>query len=656
MGSGNAGNGVPSMLLMGAHKTWTTRLYPERDSMHFTDAEKHFRSATSIYKQRSESFAALKNRHSKIASRISALRMVVFLTGLVAVFWLPGAYPLWTLVVPAVIFPAFVMLVLYHKRVSKKVERYSGLERLNTEAIARMNRDWSKLPNKGVPGADVVPDLAVDLDLVGNASLYRLLGSANTPSGKTTLLNWLFTFAAPEEILKRQSAVQNLSAELDFRQELELRGVLMNKVPDTDSFLAWAAGPRWLLETGWLRFLSRLLPVLLILILLTVSILSPAYRPVFVTLAMLCVVVNMALTFKYSPAIHRIFMKVSAFEREFGSYSDILKLLSEKRFDASKLEDLQGELTKDSVSAHRQMGKLDRILQLAELRFSGMLYFPVQFFTLWDFHALFLLERWQERCGPFCERWLDVVGEMEALSALASLKHDNPGWVFPEVLRDGSPTISVEAMGHPLMLPVKCVTNDLEIGPPGNFILVTGSNMSGKSTLLRSLGLNIVLAQAGGPVFARKMLLPPVVLGTSFRVQDSLEKGVSFFMAELKRIKEIIDLSEAVNPTPRTLLFLLDEILLGTNSFERQVAVREVLLNLLEANAMGLISTHDLSLAQISQFEGKHKAVHFSESIGEGQDGMALHFDYQLREGISPTVNALKLLEIVGIRRRPGQA
>jgi ABC-type multidrug transport system fused ATPase/permease subunit len=636
------------------YEAWTAQHYPERDAMRCTDAEKHYQSITSIYKKRSEAFAVFRNKHSKSASRISALRLVVFLSGLVAVFWLPGTYPLWTLVVPTVIFPAFAMLVLYHKSVSKKVERYGGLERLNTEAIARMNRDWSRMPNKSLPGADAVPDRAVDLDLVGNASLYRLLGSANTPSGKTTLLNWLFTSAASEEIIERQAAVRNLSAELDFRQELELQGVLMNKVPDTESFLAWAIGPRWLMQTGWLRFLSRLSPVLLILNVLIVSVFTPANGSVFVALAMLCVVVNIALTFKCSPEIHRIFRKVSASEREFASYADILKLLSEKRFNTSRLEDLKAELSSNSVSAYRQMGKLDRILQLAELRFSGMLYFPVQFITLWDIHALFLLERWQKRCGPFCEKWLNVVGEMEALSALASLKYDNPGWVFPEVVGDGNRTISVEAMGHPLMLPAKCVTNDLQIGPPGNFILVTGSNMSGKSTLLRSLGLNVVLAQAGGPVFARKMSLPPMVLGTSFRVQDSLEKGVSFFMAELKRIKEIIDLSEAVNHTPQTLLFLLDEILLGTNSFERQVAVREVLLNLLEANAMGLISTHDLSLAQISQFEGKHKAVHFTENIGEGQEGMALHFDYKLRDGISQTVNALKLLEIVGIRRRPG--
>ncbi len=624
--------------------------------MNFTDSEKHFQSITSVYQKRSETFAELKNKHIKVASRISALRLVVFLTGVVALFWLPGSYPLWTLVVPTVIFPAFVMLVLHHKSVSRKVDRYSGLESINTEAIDRLNRRWSRLTRKNAPETDAVPDLAVDLDLVGNASLYRLLGTANTPSGKTTLLNWLMTPAAPEEIRKRQAAVNNLSAELDFRQELELRGLLMDKIPNTESFLTWATGPPWLLKTGWLMVLSRLSPALLISILLVLSAFTVPYRSVPAALAMLCFAANIALTFKFSPGIHRIFSKVSASEREFGCYADILKLLSEKRLVASKLEELQGELNRGSVSAYRQMGKLDRILQLADLRFSAMLYFPVQFFTLWDFHALFLLERWQKRCGPFCPGWLNTVGEMEALSALALLKYDNPGWALPEIVQDGNETIRVQAMGHPLMLPAKCVTNDLEIGPRGTFILVTGSNMSGKSTLLRSLGLNVVLAQAGGPVFARKMLLPPVALGTSFRVQDSLEKGVSFFMAELERIKEIIDLSEAVNRTPRILLFLLDEILLGTNSFERQVAVREVLLNLLDANAMGLISTHDLSLAQISQFEGKHKAVHFTENIGEGKNGMALHFDYKLRDGISPTVNALKLLEIVGIRRRHGQA
>ncbi len=239
---------------------------------------------------------------------------------------------------------------------------------------------------------------------------------------------------------------------------------------------------------------------------------------------------------------------------------------------------------------------------------------------------------------------------MEVLSAMASLKHDHPTWCFPEVVHDEAPIIKTEGLGHPLIHPVECVTNDITIGPPGNFILVTGSNMSGKSILLKSLGLNIILAQAGGPVFAKKMTLQPIILGTSFRIQDSLEQGVSFFMAELKRIKKIIDLAEAYCNAEYTLVFLLDEILLGTNIIERQIAVQAAISHLLDNNAMGMISTHDLSLADVEIFKNKRKAVHFTEKFSNKAKGIELSFDYKLQTGVSKSVNALKLLEIVGIK------
>jgi DNA mismatch repair ATPase MutS len=208
-------------------------------------------------------------------------------------------------------------------------------------------------------------------------------------------------------------------------------------------------------------------------------------------------------------------------------------------------------------------------------------------------------------------------------------------------------------LGHPLLSDAERVGNDVAVGPPGTFLLVTGSNMSGKSTLLRSLGVNVVLAQAGGPVAARSLSLPPVTLGTSILVEDSLASGVSFFLAELQRIRSIVDQAETARQEGRTLLYLLDEILRGTNSAERQIAVREILLRLLAAGAIGAISTHDLALADLPELAQVAHTVHFRESFEDREGETAMTFDYRLREGVAPTTNALKLLAMVGLG--PGQ-
>jgi DNA mismatch repair ATPase MutS len=278
-----------------------------------------------------------------------------------------------------------------------------------------------------------------------------------------------------------------------------------------------------------------------------------------------------------------------------------------------------------------------------------MAWLPIQAVTLWDLHVLRRLEIWQRDAGREVRAWFDAVGELEALAALAALHHDHPRWCFPELVDD--PRVIAEDLGHPLLPPASCVANDVSLGPPGTFLLVTGSNMSGKSTLLRAIGANAVLAHAGGPVCASRMQLPLLILGTSFRVQDSLADGVSYFMAELRRLKEVVDRAASVEDD-RVLLFLLDEILLGTNVAERQIAVQQVLGQLVEHRALGAVATHDLSLADAEGLAERCQPIHFTETFFRDDDGPQMTFDYRARAGVSPTTNALKLLELVGLDRR----
>jgi DNA mismatch repair ATPase MutS len=306
------------------------------------------------------------------------------------------------------------------------------------------------------------------------------------------------------------------------------------------------------------------------------------------------------------------------------------------------------------------MRRLERLMELADARYSGASHFVVQTVGLWDFHVVHALEGWQRAAGPHVRRWFEGLGTAEAVSALATLAHDNPDWVLPDLSppRGDGARIEAEALGHPLLQPARRVDNDVSVGPPGTFLLVTGSNMSGKSTLLRALGCNVVLAQAGGPVCARAMRMPPLALFTSMRVEDSLERGVSFFMAELRRLKMVVDGADAAAGGGVTPLYLLDEILQGTNTAERRTAVRRVVRHLLDAGALGAITTHDLALAEIENLKDAAVPVHFEETVHErepppdaailsGHSGMS--FDYRLRQGVATSTNALALMRLIGL-------
>jgi len=290
----------------------------------------------------------------------------------------------------------------------------------------------------------------------------------------------------------------------------------------------------------------------------------------------------------------------------------------------------------------------------------GLLYLVLQFTLLWDFHWLALLERWRRLHGARVRGWFETVGQIEALCSLGKLAYDEPSWPFPQIVvdRTAPPIVRGQQVGHPL-LDRSRVSNDVTIGPIGTVLLVTGSNMSGKSTLLRAIGANVVLAQAGAPVCATQFELPPLVLETSMRVHDSLAEGVSFYMAELKRLERVVSHARqrSAEPGPRV-LFLLDEILQGTNSRERHIAVTRVVAHLVACRAIGAISSHDLELATAPELVDKAECVHFRESFvtetdASGRTVDRMVFDYQMRPGVATTTNALELLRMVGLGEHP---
>ena len=364
--------------------------------------------------------------------------------------------------------------------------------------------------------------------------------------------------------------------------------------------------------------------------------------------------INFLLSILFAGSIHESFNKVSTRADEANLYLTLFDRITNYPAKSEKLQSLQTKLKDKKTGAHRNLHSLGRWTALSNIRRSAALFFPyivLEFLFFWDVHILERMENWKSESGEFARAWFDDLAEWETLCALAKLAADQPEWPFPTVVEkaSGKPIVSGTQVGHPLLDETR-VPNDVQVGPPGSVLLVTGSNMSGKSTLLRSIGANIALAQMGSVVCANDLSLSPVHIETSMRIADSLAEGVSFFMAELKRLKQIVDRGKDFqSDTNRTMLFLLDEILQGTNSRERQIAVSRVVRKLIDRDAIGAISTHDLDLATTPELKAACQTVHFSEQFSDVGGKKEMTFDYRMKQGIAETTNALKLLEIVGL-------
>lgn len=606
-------------------------------------------SAADVYAARKERFGAQRDRHNRtryLAANLTVVSFVAIPVCLgVAIFGGPGVFYL----LAALSLGGFVSAFGWQARQDARYRRFETLAALNGEGLLRLARDWKKLPLRQPPELPDDMALADDLDLLGHASLQHLLGYVGTPAGQTTLQSWMLTPAAPDVIRVRQEAVAELSPLLAFRDELATGGRHMDMTPaGLRGFLAWAEDEPRLTRRPLLIWLSRLLPLLLVGLIVaqfTGLLAGPWW--------LVAIGVNLLFNVVAGKQVEESLSRVADRQGVFRPYAGLFHLVTAQRFQSAELRRVQDDLATGSLSAEGEMRKLGRIMTFADLRLS-MFFGVIQATTLWTFHVLWFLERWQARAGSSVRRWMDLLSQVDALGALAALKYDQPEWSFPRVVESAgemeSATLVARNLGHPLLPPETCVGNDVSVGPPGRFLLVTGSNMSGKSTLLRAIGLNVVLAQMGGPVCANELTLPPLALLSSIRVRDSLEEGVSYFMAELQRLKAVVTGAEATSADgARTAFFLLDEILHGTNTSERQVAARRIIRHLLAVGATGAVSTHDLTLADAPDLAASATQAHFTEAFARGPDGPTMRFDYTLRPGIATSTNALKLMEIVGL-------
>ena len=601
----------------------------------------------------SKSADALRARFDTLAN--SRMGVALVAVGVLYLAVLGARMPL--IAVALTLFVIFMVLIVKHARVRHQEIWYRELAQVALEAGHRRLRRWEEFSN---PDPEPPPDhpYADDLDVFGHASLHVLLGTTSTRPGADMLTDWLLAPASPEIVGRRQDAVRELAPAIDFRDELQALGRIAGSVEPEQLrlLLEWAESPAWLLPKRGLTWLAIALPMVLIA---TVGLHIFAIVP-YLWIVPTALAVGVAR--RYTPPIHDDFTRTSSGESGLRRYHTLVAHIADGRFEDPLLAELREGLVRSGQAPAvpqappkpeapaRSLGRLFRLVDLANIRYNEHVHYPLNIATLWDIHLLVRLERWKEQHGVALRGWMEALGRTDALSALAALAHAHPDWAFPEIAdgqRGEPPRLDVRALGHPLLPPESAVRNDVSLGPPGSLLLVTGSNMSGKSTLLRAIGANVILAGAGGPVCAEAMVLPIADLRTSMRIRDSLEEGISYFMAELQRLKAVCDAASAASERP--VLYLLDEILQGTNTAERQIAARRILHHLLDQHAIGAVTTHDLTLADAEDLKERAVLVHFRESLEAREGGPPIAFDYRLRPGLATSTNALRLMEIMGL-------
>jgi hypothetical protein len=584
----------------------------------------------------------------------------------------------------------FAVLVLIHDHLLRTLERLRRAQRFFERALARLDGQWAGTGEPGDRYLDPAHPYARDLDLFGAGSLFELLSTARTHIGEDTLARWLLAPAPPATVLARQQAVAELRPRVDLREDLAVVAEESRTGVDPVSLAAWGEAPGWL-DRGRLRAATWVFTALGLLgasalAVYLVSLAGPFRIPVAASILLRDVflavlAVNATFLYRVHQRIEAVVAAAEEAAHELKLLSEVLLRLERESFQSPLLTALRASLDTEGAPPSQRIRRLNRLMELLDSR-DHVLVRLAEPFVFWTTHLAFAVEAWRRHSGPVVRRWLTATGEMEALCSLASHAFEHPEDPFPEFSDAGgtacattaTPTFSqaeeqaeqkvgqavppaldeafleAEAIGHPLIEEARVVRNDVRLGggaPAGPRVLVvSGSNMSGKSTLLRTLGVNAVLAQAGAPVRARRLRMSPLAVGASIQVTDSLQGGVSRFYAEILRLRQILDATARPGTKGAPVLFLIDEFLQGTNSHDRRIGAEALVRGLVERGAIGLITTHDLALADIVGPLGERAAnVHFEDHVEDGR----ILFDYVMRPGVVRKSNAIELMRSVGL-------
>lgn len=587
----------------------------------------------SAYRERLQRWTTESERARQQANQLGNYRLGVagVAAALAYLAFGPHVVTAWLLLLPLAV---FIGLVVYHERVIRREDHARRGIAYYDRGLKRLDDNWAGSGSSGHRFADPSHVYAADLDIFGAGSLFELISTARTAAGERTLAEWLLTPAAPAIVRERQQAITELAGAIQLREDLALLGEDVQAGVHAGLLATWGSAPP-------VRFFPAARAVALGISILSVIAFVGfmahwfTLRP-FAGAVALAIVAGMMLR---RPVL-AVIAAADTPAHDLQILSLLLGRLEHEQFTSPLLMRLRAELGIHGLPASRRIAGLQRWMELLD---SGdhLVVRVIGPALLWRQQCAMAIEAWRRETGPHVGRWIAAIAELEALSSLASFAYERPGSTFPDLVDEG-PTYEAEGLRHPLIGAQHSVPNDVCLGPGRRLLIVSGSNMSGKSTLLRSVGLNAVLAWSGAPVTAARLRISPLAVGASIRVVDSLQDGKSRFYAEITRLRQIVTLADAGVPV----LFLLDELLSGTNSHDRRIGAEAVIAALLVRGAIGLVTTHDLALTQIRQQLGAEAAnVHFEDHLENGR----ISFDFKLKPGVVERSNALELMRAVGL-------
>ncbi len=588
--------------------------------------------------------AAEEQRHQ----RLGYLRLALFAAALAIGFLAfdQGVLSGWWLLCPAV---ALIWLGHRLRNVEDARTHARRCVEFYERSMERVEGRWAGTGETGLRFLDEHHLYAQDLDLFGEGSIFQLISGARTSIGEQTLAGWLLVPASPDTIRARQEGITELAATLDLREDIAVLGEDVRKGDEPLRLAAWGeADP--ILKPSPFRIVAAVLSLcgflaifaFLAYLFAQMGLLDLPPRTVLYLqgYAIVTALVLGVVVFYFRQRTEAVIQALHEAVYEVSLLAGVLKRLEVERFSAPRLAQLRADLDVEGHPPSKRLARLGVLQDLEESRHNPMMA-GLSLLVLWDLHLAYAIEDWRRTSGPALRRWLIAVGEMEALSSLAGFRYEHPEYIFPEFV-DGPPSIDGEALGHPLLGGQQVVTNDLRIGGQPQVLIVSGSNMSGKSTMLRTVGINTVLAQAGAPVHAKRLRLTPLAIGASIRIVDSLQEGTSGFYAEIKRLRQLMDATDG----PLPVLFFIDEFLHGTNSHDRRIGAEAIVAGLVDRGAIGLVTTHDLALAHIGETLAPRAAnVHFQDHLEDGR----MRFDYKMQPGIVEKSNAVELMRSVGL-------
>lgn len=529
-----------------------------------------------------------------------------------------------------------ILFWIYHNKIQTEMDYAKGIISLNEKNIARITGDWKHFKDQGEEYMDVDHPYGNDLDIVGKKSLFQFLNTTNTYHGRKAFKDaMLHRSFSPNEVLSRQKAIVELSKDFVFLNNIWYYFSKIGISHNISEFIQELQSNRPFLKHKILKPILMRLPIVTC-ILLGLSLLFPQLR-ILLPISVGFVFLQMVIWLVGVPSIHNYLMRTSGHTFKLNPYCTIIDIIEQQEFQSEKLKEVQNILSASDVSAKKAIKELNKINDRLSARHNSILYFVLNILLLWDYECIILMENWKNAYAPYCEEWFTALGEFESLTCFANMPDVCALTCIPEI-SDGK-KITANELGHPLIMNEDRVTNSMNFN--NDIFIISGSNMSGKTTFLRTVGINLILAKCGSFVCADKLEFSLFQIVTSMRIADDLNEGISTFYAELKRIKHIIDAAKMDSNT----LFLIDEIFRGTNSADRLSGARTVAAKLHSFGVSGMITTHDLELCSL---ESQYARMH-NFNFRETYEDKKIKFDYKMRSGKSQTTNAKFLMELVGI-------